>query len=108
MTLDHTLAVDAGFPNAAIDARIDTIQLVVMPWWLVPTDVWKPRTRQERLSQRPVRPLTQEESLSRDAAEIENLGKGGPIAMADFTLVNESTVQNLKKETEQFIASLNN
>lgn len=66
-----------------------------------------PGTRQERLSQRPIRPLTQKESLSRDAAEIENLGKGGPIAMADFTLVNESIVQTLQKETEQFIASLN-
>lgn len=65
-----------------------------------------PRTRQARLSQRPVRPLTREESLSRDAAEIENLGKGGPIAMADFTLVNESTVQTLRMETGQFIASL--
>ena len=65
-----------------------------------------PKTRQNRLCQRQVRPLTPEESLSRDFAEIENLNKGGPIAMADFTLLNESTVEALGKEMERLIAEL--
>lgn len=65
-----------------------------------------PETRQKRLSQRPVRPLTKEESLSRDYAEIENLNKGGPIAEADITLVNESTIEDLKMEAEQMLARI--
>ena len=36
------------------------------------------------------------ETPKRDQAEIENLNKGGPIAMADFTIINEGT----KKELE--------
>lgn len=66
-----------------------------------------PKTRQNRLAQRPIRPLSSAESLSRDFAEIENLNKGGPIAMADFTLVNEGlSIEELRKETEQLIAKL--
>jgi dephospho-CoA kinase len=65
-----------------------------------------PKTRQERLSDRPVRPLTKAQAISRDYAEIENLNKGGPIAQADFTLVNESSINILIKETEQVIARI--
>ncbi len=65
-----------------------------------------PKTRQNRLGQRPIRPLTGAESLSRDFAEIENLNKGGPIAMADFTLQNESSMKELQQETERLIAAL--
>lgn len=62
-----------------------------------------PRKRQERLSCRKVRPLTRDESISRDYAEIEHLDKGGPIAMADFTLVNESTLDELRRDTQHLI-----
>ncbi len=65
-----------------------------------------PATRQSRLWQRPVRPLTKEEALSRDYAEIENLNKGGPIAEADFTLINESSKESLQKETERLITQI--
>ncbi|MDD5093420.1 MAG: AAA family ATPase [Dehalococcoidia bacterium] len=65
-----------------------------------------PRTRQKRLPQRQVRPLTPVESARRDYNEIENLGKGGPIAIADFTLINESSMEALKKDTEDVIGKL--
>lgn len=65
-----------------------------------------PKTRQARLAQRKVRPLTREESLSRDYAEIENLEKGGPIAMADFTLINEGPIEELTAETERILDTL--
>jgi dephospho-CoA kinase len=45
--------------------------------------------RYQRLSQRPERPLTPEEAERRDWQEIENLEKGGPIAIADYTLLND-------------------
>jgi dephospho-CoA kinase len=44
-----------------------------------------------------MRPLTREEARARDYAEIENIEKGGPIAMADTMIVNESSEDDLKK-----------
>jgi len=69
--------------------------------------VWaSPRTRYARLTGRANRRLTEEEAASRDRAEIENTNKGGPIAMADFTIVNESSLENLRKETRRIISRL--
>ncbi|OGO22072.1 MAG: dephospho-CoA kinase [Chloroflexi bacterium RBG_16_50_9] len=69
--------------------------------------VWaSPETRYARLVRRSVRKLTAAEAASRDRAEIENLNKGGPIAMADFTIINESSLTGLKKEVERIISSL--
>jgi len=66
-----------------------------------------PKTRYNRLASRSVRPLTFTEASARDKAEIENINKGGPIAMADFTLVNESSTDNLKREAIKVIGLLN-
>ncbi|MBN2098241.1 MAG: AAA family ATPase [Dehalococcoidia bacterium] len=69
--------------------------------------VWaSPETRHHRLARRPVRPLTREEAASRDTDEIHNLNKGGPIAMADFTIVNESSLKALERETKKVVAAL--
>ena len=69
--------------------------------------VWSsPKTRYSRLVGRSIRQLTGEEAASRDRAEIENVNKGGPIAMADITLINESSVEELRKETRKVIARL--
>ena len=65
-----------------------------------------PATRYARLAGRSTRPLTPEEAASRDRAEIENMNKGGPIAMADFFITNESSLTDLKKEVEGIIARL--
>ncbi|MFC1947202.1 AAA family ATPase [Chloroflexota bacterium] len=67
--------------------------------------VWSsPDTRYSRLAVREKRGLTYEESSSRDKAEIENVNKGGPIVMADFTIVNESTMEYLIAETDKIIS----
>ncbi|MBN1644186.1 MAG: AAA family ATPase [Dehalococcoidales bacterium] len=69
--------------------------------------VWaSPRTRYARLSRRKVRPLTNKEATERDRTEIENINKGGPIAVADFTITNESSLSELIKETKRVIARL--
>jgi dephospho-CoA kinase len=69
--------------------------------------VWSsPATRYQRLSKRPIRPLTVEEAVSRDLAEIENINKGGPIAMADLTIINKSSLEDLERETKEIVASL--
>jgi len=69
--------------------------------------VWaSPRTRYARLTSRLNRCLTLEEAASRDRAEIENINKGGPIAMADFIIINESSLENLEKEAKRVISRL--
>ncbi len=67
--------------------------------------VWaSPKTRYARLADRSVRRLTLEEATNRDRVEVENINKGGPIAMADFTIINESSLEDLRKETKKIIA----
>jgi len=69
--------------------------------------VWaSPRTRYARLTTRLNRRLTLEEAASRDRTEIENTNKGGPIAIADFTIINESSLENLKREAKRIISTL--
>ena len=67
--------------------------------------VWaSPKTRYERLGGRAERRLTPQEALERDRTELENLSKGGPIAMADFTITNEYSMENLKQAVERIIS----
>jgi dephospho-CoA kinase len=74
---------------------------------LILVAVWSsPRTRYSRLAARPVRPLTREQAESRDRAEVENSHKGGPIAVADFTIINESSMAELKQQTREVMSSL--
>ncbi|MBI4284599.1 MAG: AAA family ATPase [Chloroflexi bacterium] len=69
--------------------------------------VWaSPQSRYGRLAGRARRPLTADEAASRDRAEIENTNKGGPIAMADFTILNESTLDDLRQQAERIVAKL--
>jgi dephospho-CoA kinase len=69
--------------------------------------VWSsPKVRYDRLGSRKIRPLTLEEATGRDRAEIENLNKGGPIAMSDFTVLNESSLADLKKQVERIILTI--
>lgn len=69
--------------------------------------VWaSPATRHARLGNRAKRPLTVEEAASRDKAEIENSNKGGPIAMAGFTIINEASLEDLEREAKRLLSAL--
>lgn len=71
---------------------------------LVVLAVTAPRAlRYERLAARPERPLSHEEALSRDIAEIETLEKGGPIAMADETILNTGSLEQLEAAVDALI-----
>jgi dephospho-CoA kinase len=63
-----------------------------------------PQTRYRRLEHRTIRPLTFNEAAGRDEAEIVKINKGGPIAMADFTIINEGTMDDLKTEVEKALS----
>jgi dephospho-CoA kinase len=64
------------------------------------------RDRYARLADRPERPLTWEEAEARDYREIEVLEKGGPIAMADYTLVNDHDATTLLARLDALVAAL--
>jgi len=70
--------------------------------------VYTPRAiRYERLARRAVRPLTEAEAVSRDYAEIENIEKGGPIALADYTIVNDGPVESLVRQLDGILETGN-
>lgn len=53
------------------------------------------------------RPLSREEAISRDYREIEKSDKGGPIAMADFTIINQKDFPYLEKQIKEIQHELN-
>lgn len=53
------------------------------------------------------RPFTREQAKARDFAEIENLAKGGPIAMADYTILNTGDLIEYVKNIKNFIDYIN-
>lgn len=74
-----------------------------------------PELRYQRLENRIVandprkrfRAYSKEDARSRDFAEIENIEKAGPIAMADFTIVNTGSQEELKENIKKFYLKLN-
>lgn len=76
-----------------------------------------PRTRYQRLTRRAkrhgsdpdlkYRSFSIEEAESRDVAEIEKLNKGGPIAMADYTIVNEGIKRELTENLNKIYRRIN-
>lgn len=49
------------------------------------------------------RDFTQKEASSRDRAEIENLHKAGPIAMADYTIINTGSIESVYEQTRNIL-----
>ncbi|CAK0774830.1 conserved hypothetical protein [Gammaproteobacteria bacterium] len=62
--------------------------------------------RYSRLSTRPVRPLTPMQAEERDLAEIEHLEKGGPIAIADYTLLNNGSQKELLNAVDDLLLKI--
>lgn len=61
------------------------------------------QVREARLKTRKIRPLTEEEVKIRDYAEIENIEKGGPIGIADYYILNNFSIEELKQKTLEMI-----
>ena len=49
--------------------------------------------RRKRVAERPDRPFDAQAIAERDRSEIENLEKGGPIAIADYYIDNSGTIE---------------
>lgn len=74
-----------------------------------------PEMRYERLTSRELkasdkdlrhRPASKEQAMSRDYNEIENSAKAGPIAMADYTILNISDMESLIKQCQDVYESI--
>lgn len=59
--------------------------------------------RHHRLANRPLRPFTEAEAAERDYAEIEHLEKGGPIAIADYTIINDKGYEEFYKQINKVL-----
>jgi len=67
----------------------------------------EPKKRYERLSQRSIRQVPLEECYSRDVAELEKLNKGGPIAIADYTIENNNDeITDLQRKIDSLLSRL--
>lgn len=64
------------------------------------------RTRHRRLAQRPERPFTTKEATDRDWSEIENLEKGGPIAIADHFIINDGNLDQLHEQIDAVLSKI--
>lgn len=64
------------------------------------------KLRYARVAERPVRPLNAQEIRDRDQAEIENIEKGGPIAAADYFVLNNGTIDDLKNGVADILGEI--
>ena len=62
--------------------------------------------RYKRLMNRDIRSLTKEEAKVRDISEIENLAKGGPIAYADYYILNNGGVEEFEIRLKEILDNL--
>lgn len=66
----------------------------------------QPVVRYKRLSVRKVRPFSPQDARKRDIAEIENLHKAGPIAIADYLIENTGDLPTLHKKIDELLIAL--
>lgn len=59
--------------------------------------------RYERVAKRPERPFDATKIRERDSSEIENLEKGGPIAAADYYILNDGSIEDLQANLKQIL-----
>jgi dephospho-CoA kinase len=103
--------IEAGQHRIIVDGMGAWLAYKVMkhefPGQLTTVAVTAPRRlRHRRLATRPDRPLTTQEADARDYDEIENLNKGGVIAIADYYVPNEGSVDDLHRQLEGILAEV--
>ena len=64
------------------------------------------KLRYKRVSERPERPFKRQEIVERDRSEIENLEKGGPIACADYYILNDGEVKKYQEDLEKILEEI--
>ena len=68
----------------------------------------RPQVRYRRLAVRAVRQLTPRQARARDIAEIEVSHKAGPIAIADYLVDNNGSLDQLHYQLDHLLVNKNN
>lgn len=106
----HAL-INAGQHQIVVDGLYSWDEYKVMkhefPGELTVVAIVAPKhMRHRRLAIRPKRPLTEAESTARDWSEIEDIQKGGPIAMADHYIMNDGDLSHLYEQVDKTLNNL--
>ena len=64
------------------------------------------KLRYKRVAKRPNRPFDGNAIRERDRSEIENLEKGGPIAMADYYILNNDTPEKMTERIDEILREI--
>ena len=64
------------------------------------------KLRYERVAKRPDRAFDGKAIRERDRSEIENLEKGGPIAAADYYILNNGTIEDLENNLKTILKEI--
>lgn len=64
------------------------------------------KLRYERVAKRPERAFDGKAIRERDRSEIENLEKGGPIAAADYYILNNGTIEDVHQATDKILKEI--
>ena len=64
------------------------------------------KLRYERVAKRPERAFDGKAIRERDRSEIENLEKGGPIAAADYYILNNGTIEDVHQATDNILKEI--
>lgn len=65
------------------------------------------KLRYERVAKRPGRAFDAAAIRERDRSEIENLEKGGPIAAADYYILNNGTIKDIEERIDKILEEIN-
>ena len=97
--------INAGQKRSVLDGLYSWTEYKILkkefPGQLTVLAVVVPKAlRHFRVGKRPERPFNTKEIQERDRSEVENLEKGGPIAMADYYVLNDESVAKLHDDVD--------
>lgn len=100
--------IDAGQKRIVLDGVYSWTEYVTLkkefPGELIFVAIVVPKKlRYKRVAERPERPFNRNEIMERDRSEIENLEKGGPIAMADYYILNDGTIEEENQKMDEIL-----
>lgn len=103
--------VEAGQKRILLDGLYTWTEYKVLksqfPGVLTVVAIVAPRhLRKQRMAKRPERPMTPAELDQRDWDEIENIEKGGPIAIADYFIRNNGNLDDFHEQIDQTLEEI--
>lgn len=100
--------IDGGQRRVLIDGLYTWDEYKILkhefPGELTVVAILAPRNlRHRRLANRAERPFTAQEARDRDWSQIENMSTGGPIAIADYSIINDKDLESLHKQVDKLL-----